>query len=147
MVAAAAMFGSALTVAGGALVATAAPASAAKGGTNVCASFVGTFDFSTGVLRGTLSGCHQHRSGTLRVVFDLTHPAPTPGSIRWATGHATSVITLTSLIVSAGPCPAGDIVIHNTITVRSGPYTGTPGHEIDCLARSGASFSVGPVVI
>jgi hypothetical protein len=141
------MFGSALTLAGSALIVTAAPASAAKGGTNVCTSYVGTFNVSTGVLSGTLSGCHQHRSGTLEAVFDLVHPSPAPGSIHWATGGATSVITLTSLIVSAGPCPAGDFVIDNTIRVSQGPYTGTPGHMIDCLARNGTESSVGPVVI
>jgi hypothetical protein len=140
------MFGSALTLTGGALFATAVPASAAKGGTDVCASYVGTFDFSTGVLSGTLSGCHQHHSATLEVVFDLNNPSPAPGSIHWATG-TTSVITLTSLIVPAGPCPADDFVIDNTINVSDGPYTGTPGHMIDCLAPSGAESSVGPVVI
>jgi hypothetical protein len=137
------MFGSALTLVG----ATASPAFAAKGGTNVCESFVGTFNFSTGVLRGTLSGCHQHQSGTLEVVFDLNNPSPAPGSIQWATGGTTSGITLTSLIVLAGPCPAGDYAIDNTITVSDGPYTGTPGHMIDCLAPSGAESSVGPVVV
>jgi hypothetical protein len=141
------MFGSALTLVGGALVATASPASAAKGGTDVCESYVGTFNFSTGVLSGTLSGCHQHHSGTLEVVFDLNNPSSAPGSIHWATGGLTSVITLTSLVVPAGPCPAGDFVIDNTINVSDGPYTGTSGHMIDCLAASGAESSVGPVVI
>jgi hypothetical protein len=134
----AAMLGSTLGLAGGALLATAGPAHAATGGQNVCDTFSGSADLSAGVpvVQGTFGSCHQQGSGVLTGVLDITG-APAPGSIAWATGHATSVISFSASIdFSGGPCAPGDIAADVTILVGAGPYNtpegGTPGTGILC---------------
>jgi hypothetical protein len=152
ILAALALLGSSLALAGGALVTSAAPASAAAGNTNVCASLVATFDPSTGVSTGTLSGCHQQGSGTTLQTPDLANPfAPSPVTIAWATGHATSDVVVTTGPASGDPCPAGDIAGAVSITVVHGAYSGSTGGYVICLDLSDYpvihSTSVGPVVI
>jgi hypothetical protein len=155
MVAAAGMFGSAMTLGGGMLIATTTPASADAGGTNVCASAVGTVDLSAAVptVTTTFSGCHEHGSGTATHVEDLNNPsAPSHVTLHWATGHATTESIVTSVIDPSGAlCPAGDIAFDSTIRVVHGPYTGSTGHYTKCTDISGLpivhTFSVGPVVI
>ena len=153
-----AMLASTVAIIGGSLATTAVPSSAAPGGTNVCASFtaVGTVDLVTGATTsiGTLSGCHQQGSGTtVQVVGPNQDPnAPTPVTVHWATGHATSEgITTTVPHLSGDPCPAGDVAGDVSITVVHGPYTGSTGGFVICLDLSDFPIlhatSVGPVVI
>jgi hypothetical protein len=137
------MLGSTLGLAGGTLLATAGPAHAATGGQNVCDTFSGSADLSAAVpmVTGTFGGCHQQGSGALSGVLDVTG-SPAPGSIMWATGHATSVISFSATIdFSGGPCPAGDVAADVTIDVGAGPYNtpegGTPGSGILCADISG----------
>jgi hypothetical protein len=127
LVTTAAMLGS-LVLAGGTLLATSGPASAATGGQNVCNTFSGSADLSAAVpmVTGTFSNCHQQGSGAFQGVLDITG-APAPGSIFWATGHATSVVSFSATIdLSGGPCPAGDIAADVTIVVGGGPYMTPP---------------------
>jgi hypothetical protein len=155
MVAVMAMLGSAITLVGGTLATTAIPASAAPGGTNVCASANATFDPFTGPLAiGTFTGCHQQGSATSVEIVNLADPsAPNAVTIHWATGHATSqVIAQGGPFVGTGnPCPAGDIPGSVSITVVSGPYAGSVGGYTICFDLSAFpvinSTSVGPVVI
>jgi hypothetical protein len=126
---------------GGAFVATAGPASALAGGGQTCTSLVGSVDLSQAVptLNGTLSGCNSlgHNPGSISVVVDITGAAA-PGSIVWASGKATSLITLTAAVdFSGGPCPGGDIAVDATLTVGQGPYEGTRGTGIICADISG----------
>src|SRR5258706_14496952 len=94
-----AMLGSAVMLVCGSFATTAAPSFAATAGTNVCASLAATFDPSTGLSTGTLSGCHQQGSGTTVEAPNLADPfAPNPVTIQWATGHAIS-----DVVVSTGP--------------------------------------------
>ena len=152
IVAATALLASSLMLAGGALVTTASPSAAAVGGTNVCASFVATFDPSTGLSTGRLSGCHQQGSGTTVETPNLADPfAPNPLTINWATGHATS-----DIIVSTGPTQ-GIRVQWVTLLGRSrsrsytGPYSGSTGGYVICLDFTDPPLihatNVGPVVI
>jgi hypothetical protein len=147
------MLGSAVILAGSALVASAAPASAAAGGTNICSSFVGTTNLVTGAFTGTDSGCHEHGSGTVAGTVDSEYlTAPARDTIHWATGHATSVVIRTEVISGVGaPCPAGDVVTHVTLRVVHGPYTGSTGHNIICNDISHFPIvhltNVGPIVI
>jgi hypothetical protein len=142
-------------LAGGALVATATPVHAAAGGTNVCASAVGTLDLSAAVptFTTTFTGCHEHGSGTAIEVANLNNPsAPGHATLHWATGNAASENIVTSVIdPTGGPCPAGDIATDVTIQVVHGPYTGSTGHAVICSDLSDLpiihTFSVGPVVI
>ena len=144
---------SAVTLIGGSLATTASPASAAAGGTNVCASLVATFDPSTGVSTGALTGCHQQGSGTTVQVPNLADPfAPSPFTIHWATGHATSeAIATPSPHLGGNPCPAGDAAGDISIAVVSGPYAGSTGGYVICLDLSTLpalhATSVGPIVI
>jgi hypothetical protein len=152
ILAATALLGSTLLLAGGTLASSAAPVSAAPGGTNVCASLTATFDPSTGLSTGTLSGCHQQGSGTSIETPNLADPfAPNPVTIRWATGHATSDLIVSSGPTSGTPCPAGDIAGAVSIAVVHGPYAGSTGGYVICLDFSDYpvihSTSVGPVVI
>jgi hypothetical protein len=148
------MLAASLMLSGGAFVATAGPASALAGGTNSCTTFVGSADLIQGTLTGTFSGCHQQGSGMLNGILDITG-APAPGSIMWATGHATSVITFSAFVdFSGGPCPAPDIAADVTIVVGGGPYATPPaatGGGILCADPSGFPFialtNFGPVVI
>jgi hypothetical protein len=135
-------------------VTTATPSFAAAGGTNVCESFDATAVAFTNPVIGTLSGCHQQGSGTTVEVVDLNHPfAPTPVTIHWATGHATSeVIVSVSALSGENPCPNKlDSVAHVSITVVHGPYSGSTGGYVQCLDVSNFPIlhatSVGPVVI
>jgi hypothetical protein len=152
IVAATALSATSLMLAGGALVTTATPSAAAVGGTNVCASFVATFDPSTGLSIGRLSGCHQQGSGTTVETPNLADPfAPNPVSINWATGHATSDIIVSTGPTQGNPCPVGDIAAAVSITVVHGPYRGSTGGYVICLDFSDSPLihatSVGPVVI
>jgi hypothetical protein len=130
------MLMAALLFAGGALLGTAGPASAATGGTNVCSTLSATVDLSAAVpmVTGTLSGCHQQGSGAWSAVA-TTRPGSTPGSIAWRTGHATSnfVITTVAVDFTGGPCPAGDVAADFTIAVTSGPYEGSQGALVECV--------------
>jgi hypothetical protein len=155
-IAVAAMLASSLMLAGGALAATAAPASADAGGVNTCSSFSGSADISQAVpiINGTFSDCHQQRSGTFVAVLDITG-APAPGTIFWATGHAESVTTFSAVIdFSGGPCPAGDVAADVTIDVTGGPYATPPsalGGGIFCADISGFPIinltNFGPITI
>jgi len=152
MLAMTAMVVSVLTVVGGSLAGTAVPASAVAGGTNVCSSLDATFDPSSGLSTGTLTGCHQQGSGTTVETPNLADPfAPNPVTIYWATGHATSQLVVSTSPVSGDPCPAGEIAGKVSISVVSGPYAGSTGGYIICLDFSDYPIlhgtSVGPVVI
>lgn len=144
---------SAMTLIGGSLATTPTPASAAAGGTNVCASGVATFDPSTGVSTGTLTGCHQQGSGTTVQVANLADPfAPTPFTIHWATGHATSeAIATPGPHLGVNPCPAGDVAGDISIVVVRGLYAGSTGGYVICLDLSTLpalhATSAGPIVI
>jgi hypothetical protein len=148
------MLGATLGLAGGTLLATAGPASAAAGGQNVCDTFVGSADLSAGVpvLTGSFTNCHQQGSGAVSGVLDITG-APAPVTILWATGHATSVGSISASIdFSGGPCPAGDVAADVTFTVGGGPYANsTPGTGIICADISGfpviALTNFGPITI
>jgi hypothetical protein len=152
-VAAVALFGASMILAGTALVANAVPASADAGGTDVCSSHVSTFDFFTGVVTGTLSGCHQQGSGTTEALVDPNHPnGPTAATIHWATGNATTHVIITSVPDSSVPCPAGFAFGTDTyITAVDGPYAGSNGFEATCTDITGFPIlhttNVGPVVI
>ena len=147
-----AMVVSVMTAVGGSLATTAVPASALPGGTNVCSSLVATFDPSTGLSTGTLTGCHQQGSGTTVETPNLADPfAPNPVTIYWATGHATSQLVVSTGPVSGDPCPAAEIAGKVSISVVSGPYAGSTGGYVICLDLSDYPIihgtSVGPVVI
>jgi hypothetical protein len=153
----AAMLGSSLVLAGGTLLATAGPTSAAQGGVNVCGTFVGSADLSQAppVLTGTFSNCHQQGSGTVTGVLDPSG-APAPVTIFWATGHATSVGSISAVIdFSGGPCPSGDVAAATTIVVGGGPYSGlegsAPGSGEICADISGFPVilltNFGPITI
>jgi hypothetical protein len=143
----AAMLGSALTLAGGTLIATTTPASAAEGGANVCASFAGTVDLTTGVITETYSGCHQQGSATDQYTLGQTSPI----TIHWATGNATSDVVASSVIDPAGPCPTGEISVDVTLTVVGGAYAGSTGDNVICSDISGLPIvhntNLGPIVI
>lgn len=145
-VAIAAMLTSSLILAGGAaLVSTAGPASALAGGGQTCTSLTATVDISAfpPVATGTLSGCNSvgHNPGQLTAVVDITG-APSPGSIFWASGKATSLVTLTAVANTASTvCPSG-IEADTTITVGGGPFVGTGGGGILC-----ADITNFPVVV
>jgi hypothetical protein len=148
MLAAVAMLGSAVTVGGGMLVATAGPASASAGGTDVCSAFAGTADVSTGVATQTYSGCQEHGSGTAQYTLGPT----TQFTIHWATGNATSDVVASSVLEpTGGPCPAGELTNHVTLTVVDGAYAGSTGHNITCDDISGFPIvrvtNLGPIVI
>jgi hypothetical protein len=147
IVAVTAMLGSAVTLAGGSLAATASRASAAAGGANVCASstFVGTLDLVTGVFTatGTLSDCHEHGSGTtVEVIGPNQDPtAPSLVTIHWATGHAASEAIVTAVPRSSVDpmCPVGyrDFTTDVYSTIVHGPYTGSTSHGVQCDDFSG----------
>jgi hypothetical protein len=143
----AAMLGSALTLAGGTLLATTTPASATDGGTNVCTSYVGTIDLTTGVITETYNGCHQQGSATAEYTLGQT----TPITLHWATGNATSEVVASSVIDPTGPCPAGQISVDVTVTVVDGAYAGSAGHNVVCSDISGLPIvhntNLGPIVI
>jgi hypothetical protein len=143
----AAMVGTAATLAGGTLTATTIPASATEGGTNVCTSYAGTIDLSTGAITETYSGCHQQGSATAEYALGQT----TPITIHWATGNATSVVVVSSAADPAGPCPAGEFTTDVTLTVVEGAYAGSTGHNVVCSDISGLPIvhntNFGPLVI
>ena len=145
--AAVAAVGSAMIVGGGMLIATAGPASASAGGTNVCSTFAGTADLSTGVATQTYSGCQEHGSGTAQYTLGPT----TQFTIHWATGNATSDVVASSVIDPAGPCPTGEISVDVTLTVVGGAYAGSTGDNVICSDISGLPIvhntNLGPIVI
>jgi hypothetical protein len=149
MLAAVALLGSTVAVGGGLLIATAGPASAFAGDANVCSAFAGTIDLSTRVVTQTYSDCHQQGSGTAEYAFGQTTIQFT---IHWATGHATSDVVLSAVVdPSGGPCPAGELTNHVTLTVVHGAYAGSTGHNITCDDFSGLPIihvtNFGPLVI
>jgi hypothetical protein len=147
----AAMFASVVTIVGGTLAATAVPSSGAPGGTNVCTGFTATANVLTSVATGTLTGCHQQGSGTTLEIVDPNNPlAPTPVTIAWATGHATSEAIVTVVpgpTTAACPLGTGDV----SLNVVDGPYTGSNGHFVQCLQSFSfpniSGISLGPVVV
>jgi hypothetical protein len=152
LVTAVALLGAPSTLAGAALVASAGPASAATGGTNVCSSSVGTLNAVTGINVVTLSGCHQQGSGTVEAFIDPNHRfGPNPGTIHWATGNATSHTVTMSVLDPSLPCPAGQFGSDVTITVVDGPYAGSTATNAFCADVSGFPIihttNLGPVVI
>jgi hypothetical protein len=140
MVATAAMLGS---LVGGAVLATAGPASAAAGGGVSCTGITGSGDISAfpPVVTGTVTGC-ANRSGVLTAIVDISGGIA-PGSIAWSTGNATSLITIQVINIdfSGGTCPAGDVAVTALVTVTAGPYAGTSGVNTLC-----ADISAFPVV-
>jgi hypothetical protein len=146
----AAMSGSLVIVAGGALVTTAGPSSAATGGTDVCSSAISTSNLNTGLGTETLSGCHQQGSATV-VGIQQTPLSPTLDTIHWATGHATSHAIAFAVVSLGAPCPAGDITNRVTLVVTDGLYAGSTGHNVICSDLSQFpilhSMNLGPVVI
>jgi hypothetical protein len=129
----AAMSGSLVILAGGALVTTAGPSSAAMGGTNVCSSAVGTAVVGTSeVSTEVLTGCHQQGSGIVHGL-QSTPSSPTQDTIHWATGHATSHAIASSVVSFGAPCPAGDVTARVTLVVIDGPYAGSTGHNVVCI--------------
>jgi hypothetical protein len=129
----AAMLASSLLLASGTVLPTSGPASADAGGVNVCTGFSGVLDttfFPFPVVTGTLTGCHQQGSGVLTAVLDPFNGTQEPGSVFWAAGHATSVISaqLISFDTTGGPCASltapysGDVALYVAILVGGGPY-------------------------
>ena len=151
-VVAAALLGAPLTLAGAGLFASSVPASADTAGTNVCSSLVTTTDLTTDLTTTTISGCHEHGSGTVEGFIDPNNPnGPQSGTLHWATGNATSDFVGTSVFDSTVPCPAGEIGSDTYSTVVSGAYAGSTGSVRACSDFSGypiiVTTSVGPVVI
>jgi hypothetical protein len=146
----AAMSVSSLVLAGGALITTAGPSSAATGGTNVCSSAISTSNFITGVGTERLSGCHQQGSATV-VGIQQTPSSPTLDTIHWATGHATSHAIAWAVVNFGAPCPAGDVTNRVTLVVIDGPYAGSTGHNVICSDLSQFpiihAMNLGPIVI
>jgi hypothetical protein len=141
MVATAAMLGS---LVGGAVLATAGPASAAAGGVVNCTTLTATGDISAfpPVVTGTVSGCSSHGGGTLTAIVDISGGIA-PGSIAWNTGHATTLFTIQVINVdfSGTGCPAGDVTVTTLVTATAGPNAGTSGVNTLC-----ADISAFPVV-
>jgi hypothetical protein len=156
LVATAAMLGSALALTGGTLLATAGPASALPEGANTCNTLVAGADLSSATLTGTFSGCHQQGSGQLVAGFDVSG-APSTGSIFWATGHATSLISiqLIALDFSGDGCPpasggGSDVAALVSLTVGGGPYEGSGSIATICADPTTTPITVtnlAPVVI
>ena len=146
----AAMTASLVILAGGALVTTAGPSSAAKKGTNVCSRATSTSNIVTGVGTERLSGCRHHHSATV-VGTQKTPTSPTHDTIHWATGHATSHAIAYAVVSVGAPCPAGDVTNRVTLVVIDGPYAGSTGHNIICSDISHLpiihSWSLGPITI
>lgn len=134
-----ALLATSLMLAGGALVSTASPASALAGGGQTCTSLTATVDISATppIATGTLSGCNSvgHNPGSLTAVVDITG-APSPGSIFWASGKATSLITLTAAVNTASTVCASGIEADTTISVGGGPFVGTSGGGVLCADLS-----------
>ena len=146
----AAMTASLVILAGGALVTTAGPSSAAKKGTNVCSRATSTSNIVTGVGTERLSGCRHHRSATV-VGTQKSPSSPTHDTIHWATGHATSHAIASAVVNAGAPCPAGDITNRVTLVITDGPYAGSTGHNVICSDLSQFpiihSMNLGPLVI
>jgi hypothetical protein len=146
----AALSGSLVVLADGALATIAGPSSAATGGTDVCSSAVSTSNFITGVGTERLSGCHQQGSAMV-VGVQQTPLSPTLDTIHWATGHATSHAIASAVVSLGAPCPDGDITNRVTLVVTDGPYAGSTGHNVICSDLSQFpilhSMNLGPVVI
>ena len=146
----AAMTGSLVILAGGALVTPAGPSSAATRGINVCSRAISTSNLVTGVGTERLSGCRHHRSATV-VGTQKTPTSPTHDTIHWATGHATSHAIAYAVVSFGAPCPAGDITNRVTLVVIDGPYAGSIGHNVICSDLSQFpiihSMNLGPLVI
>ena len=146
----AAMTASLVILAGGALVTTAGPSSAAKKGTNVCSRATSTSNIVTGVGTERLSGCRHHRSATV-VGTQKSPSSPTHDTIHWATGHATSHAIAYAVVSFGAPCPAGDITNRVTLVVVDGPYAGSTGHNVICVDLSRYPIltwtNLGPITI
>ena len=146
------MLGATMGLAGGTLLATAGPASAATGGTNVCDTLVAGADLGAGTLTGTLTGCHQQGMGTITAGFDISGGVSS-GSIFWATGKATSLINLQLIAIdfSGDGCPTpGAIASTVLLTVGGGPYEGSGSTATLCADPTTTPITVTnitPVVI
>jgi hypothetical protein len=142
MVATAAMLGS---LVGGAVLATAGPASAAAGGVVNCTSLTGGGDISAfpPIVTGPISGCSSHSGGTLTAIVDISGGIA-PGSIAWNTGHATTLITIQVINIdfSGGTCPAGDVAATVLIVATAGPNAGTSSVGTLCADISGGLTAV-----
>jgi hypothetical protein len=146
------MLGATLGFAGGALLATAGPASADNGGTNTCGTLLAGADLSAGTLTGTFSNCHQQGSGMVSAGFDVSGGVSS-GSIFWATGHATSLINLQLIAIdfSGDGCPTpGAIAATVLLSVGGGPYEGSSSTAVICADPTTTPITVTnitPVVI
>jgi hypothetical protein len=152
-----AMLGASLLLSGGVLLATAGSASAAAGGLETCTSLTASIDLLTLTATGTISGCNSAglNPGNITIgPLDLSG-GPSPGSIFWAAGKATS-LTTTSADITMGPdCSAiaastGDpqLPITLTITVLAGPFAGTTGGGGACVDLVTFTLvNVGPITL
>jgi hypothetical protein len=133
-----AMLGSALTLGGAGILATAGSAGAVNWAGDPTCTLTGTVDLSQQVpaLTGTLGSCKSFGEGAITAVFNLTG-APAPGSITWVGHNVTSSITLSVVTNwSTGLCPAtagGDYLAAIAITFGGGPTVGTSGGGSMCV--------------
>jgi hypothetical protein len=152
------MLGSALTLASGAIVATAGSASAFRsGGDPTCTTLTGSVNLSVAgaQLVGTLNGCQSSvGDGAITTGFNL-NGAPGAGSIFWPKLDRDSGITLSVANTSqTGPCPAtagGDFLMSITINVGGGPFVNTSGTSSVCVDFTNnpvlAVSNVGPITL
>jgi len=125
---------------GGAVVATAVPASAAAGGVVNCTGLSGSGDISAfpPVVSGPVSGCSSHSGGVLTAIVDISGGV-SPGSVAWSTGHATTLLTIQVINIdfSGGTCAAGDVAVDALIVATAGPYQGSSAVNHLCADISG----------
>jgi hypothetical protein len=140
-----------LSVAGGAVVATAGRAAASPPPV-VCNSLTGTDADGGGSFTGILKGCttpgFAGLKGDVSAGFDVTG-RPTPFSVFWPKLGASSLGNWTVFQASGNPCPPTpvlDVLFNMTITIGNGPFAGTSGTGSFCLDYTTYSVtSVGPV--
>jgi hypothetical protein len=135
------MLGSSFALAGGAVLATAGPASASNaGGGQNCNGLSGSGDISAfpPIVSGPVTDCNSNRGGTLTAIVDVSGGV-SPGSIAWDTGKATSLITIQVINIDfAGTgCAPGDVEVDTLLAVTAGPYEGTGGINHFCGDISG----------
>jgi hypothetical protein len=127
------MLASSLALAGGVLLTSAGPASAVTGGLETCTSFSTVVDLGTGAATGTISGCNSKGLNPGNITLNV---ATATGSIFWAAGHATSLISAIPE-VGVGDCSTvgtgADLPVTVVITVLDGPFSGTTGGGVLCL--------------
>jgi hypothetical protein len=145
LIAVVAMLGSALTLAGAGILATAGSAGAVNWAGDPTCTLTGTVDLSqqTPVLTGTVNSCKSYGEGAIAAVFNL-NGTPAPGSITWVNRNVTSLITFSvAASPQSGACPAtgSDVPLSVTITFGGGPVAGTTGGGSVC-----ADFTHYPVL-